>query len=226
MRANGKIALLILLLVVCAGLPQVRADEFDQAAQAYGRGDFIESLRQARRTLKYSPQDIDAYYYQALSCQHLGYLKEAMEAYRKIVELSPKSATGLIAAEHLSKLSKYSYGKRSPFRLDFTHGERGPLLNCQLNGRPLTLRFDPGSEGIRLSKEEAVNLGLRYERIDEIKKLERRRFALLPAVIKIGGIEEQTLVTVMEDGGDNTIGADFFVLPYKIDENGRHIEFK
>ena len=202
------------------------AHELDSAPAAYKRADYVECLEATRKILKYNPFDLDANYYKALSCQHLGYIKEAAEAYRKILEYSPNSAQGKIAAENLGQLSKITYGKRSPLRLYFSQGARGPMLECQLNGRPCKLRFDPNSEGVRIGADELNSIGIHLKRIDAIAGLEKQKFSLIAVKIKVGPIQEETMVTALEEGNDPTIGADFFALPYKINEQAGYIEFK
>jgi clan AA aspartic protease (TIGR02281 family) len=126
-RSANRVSVALLASSIFIGLcvvsPALSAEPmFDNGLRSYNQQEYKKAIAYFNIAITRNPENVDAIYYHALSCQAMGDQKTAIRDYARIVSRNPNSQAGQYAARALAKwdpsylrqLQRASTGGKAP----------------------------------------------------------------------------------------------------------------
>lgn len=245
LRNISLVALFLLLLSGAFFRDCLAADDFKFGVQLFDRSRFKESKEVFQKVVRKNPKNTNAIYYLAASLQNSGDVPNAIKFYNHLVRSHPRSPAAQYARKALNDLKKsgHSGSSRSSSRrqgdyipdqesIPFRRGGDNHLrVNCQLNGRSLSMIFDTGAETCLVGKNTLRKLGVSAPEGRPTSSVNGVGGSVpawsMYATISLGKIRKTIPITVIENFDKPLLGQTFFGnFKYNIDNASGTIKFR
>ncbi len=150
----------LFLAAVALALPAAAAEAgpLEDGLHFLHAGHYRWALEKFQEAVERTPRDVESRRYLAETYEHLGEFPAAIQEYRYILQIAPRSATATAARRALAALGEPAHTR---VQVPFQRAGNSVLLPVRINGRDLGIFIlDTGASFTSLSAAAAAALGV------------------------------------------------------------------